>query len=32
VNLSTELLNLLANLFPKHIDRPWELEATYLSR
>ena len=32
VNLSTELLGLLAHLFPKHIDRPWELEAIYLSR
>jgi hypothetical protein len=31
-NLSAELFGLLSNLFPKHIDRPWELEATYLSR
>ena len=31
-NFSAELLGLLANLFPKHIDRPWELEAIYLSR
>jgi hypothetical protein len=32
VNFSTELLTLLAKLFPNHIDRPWELEAIYLSR
>ncbi len=32
VNLSAELLGLLAGAFPRHIDRPWELEATYLSR
>ncbi|HSL72329.1 MAG TPA: hypothetical protein VK864_18925, partial [Longimicrobiales bacterium] len=32
INLSTQLLGLLTRLFPTHIDRPWELEAVYLSR
>ena len=32
LNGSTELLGLLTKLFPKHSDRPWELEAIYLSR
>jgi len=32
LNLSTELFGLLTQLFPRHADRPWELEAIYLSR
>ena len=32
LNGSTELLGQLSRLFPKHADRPWELEAIYLSR
>ena len=32
LNGSTELLGFLTRLFPKHSDRPWELEAIYLSR
>jgi hypothetical protein len=32
INLSTELLGVLALLFPAHAHRPWELEAIYLSR
>jgi hypothetical protein len=31
-NLSTELLGVLSRLFDRHADRPWELEAIYLSR
>lgn len=32
VNLSTELLRLLAIPIDRHADRPWELEAIYLTR
>jgi hypothetical protein len=32
INLSTELLMLLAIPFPHHHERPWELEAIYLAR
>jgi hypothetical protein len=32
LNWSAEMLGLLANLFARHADRPWELEAIYLSR
>ncbi len=32
INVSTELLSLLAPLFSSHGSRPWELEAIYLSR
>lgn len=32
LNGSTELLGLLTMLFPRHADRPWEIEAIYLSR
>jgi hypothetical protein len=31
-NWSAELLGLFSNLFARHGDRPWELEAIYLSR
>ena len=32
INLSTELIRLVAPLFERHRDRPWELEAIYLTR
>ena len=32
LNISSELLGIFAGAFRGHIDRPWELEATYLSR
>lgn len=32
LNGSTEVIGLLTPLFPRHADRPWELEAIYLSR
>lgn len=32
INLSTEILRLLTIPIDKHADRPWELEAIYLSR
>jgi hypothetical protein len=32
INLSTELLRLLAGAFDEHGNRPWELEAIYLTR
>jgi hypothetical protein len=32
VNASTEILQLLSHLFDRHRDRPWELEAIYLTR
>jgi hypothetical protein len=31
-NVSSELLGLLSRFFDRHADRPWELEAIYLSR
>ena len=32
LNASSEFLRLLAKLIPRHADRPWELEAIYLTR
>lgn len=32
INLSSELLNLLSGVIDRHRDRPWELEAIYLTR
>lgn len=32
INISTEMLRQLSRLIPNHADRPWELEATYLTR
>lgn len=32
VNVSTEIMRLLANAFDRHRDRPWEVEAIYLTR
>lgn len=32
INLSSQLLDLLSGRIPRHLDRPWETEAIYLSR
>ena len=32
INVSTEILRLIAPLFDRHRDRPWELEAIYFTR
>lgn len=32
LNVSTEMLRQLGRLIPRHADRPWELEAIYLTR
>lgn len=32
INVSTEALRLLARAIPRHADRPWEIEAIYLTR
>lgn len=32
INLSDQLLNLLSGRIPKHLERPWETEAIFLSR